>query len=336
MRHALRFKIATLILTMSVAPAMAKDIDQTFEKTFDVEKGDRLFLQHGDGDVVVNPWDRAQIEVHVRYRAEIKVLGLGRDDADFVVDFEQSGGVIRVVGRETGRSGFTIGFRSSHQFEYLYTVNAPPWIELELNGDDGDVSISDWAADIDVTLDDGDVTLKRLTSARVAIEIEDGDVHAEQLVGELFVRSDDGDVYLADSQLTWGRFRLQDGSLSIDDCSGDIDAVTDDGQVRMRRLTAGEVEVTSQDGDIELDLIGSATMEVDVESDDGDVEIDLPERASLSFEIYTGAGRVDLRGGALDDVEEGRRRASGVLGGGEGRLRIRTKDGNVRVHAPSI
>ncbi len=204
MKQAHFLRLSVLSLALLAAPASAREINEEFSRTFEVSPGARLRLEHGDGDVEIRPWERPQIEVHVLYRADITVLGLGRDDADFEVEFDQSGSTVTVIGRETGRSGFTIGFRSSRQYDYLYTISAPPWIDLEFTGDDGDVSVVDWAGEVDIRLDDGDVNLDGLDSPRVAIEIEDGDVSAERLTGELFVRADDGNVYLSDSDLSWG------------------------------------------------------------------------------------------------------------------------------------
>ncbi len=46
--------------------------------------------------------------------------------------------------------------------EYSYTVKAPPWMALELEGEDGDVSIREWSGAINLDLSDGDLEIDGL------------------------------------------------------------------------------------------------------------------------------------------------------------------------------
>lgn len=247
---------AVLAMSFLVLPAGAEEIDREFHETFEVNEGMRLRLVHGDGDVTIEPWERNVLEVDVKYHAEVTILGLGRKDADFVVDFDQRGDEISVIGRETGRGGFHIGINTSRRHDYTYTIKAPSFLELELEGDDGEVLIEGWRADVEVQSDDGDVTLSDVRTERVSVEIEDGDFVARDMETELFLTADDGDMSISGCAISWGRIRFEDGDLEMDDCVGDFDVAADDGSVRMNGIETSELDVRADDGDVRLELVG--------------------------------------------------------------------------------
>ena len=89
-------------------------------------------------------------------------------------------------------------FHSVQEHEYTYTIMAPSYVVLDLDGDDGDIEITGWRGDIDCALDDGDVELADVENGRTRIGLEDGDVAVDGLIGELVVSGDDGDVVLTD------------------------------------------------------------------------------------------------------------------------------------------
>ena len=321
----------TLAIVVVSSVAAAEEVDREFHETFDVREGMRLHLEHGDGEVSLKPWDRDVLDVEVRYHADVTILGFGRKEADFVVDFHEREDEITVIGRETGRGGFHIGINTMRRHEYTYTIRAPSYLELELEGDDGDVRITNWRADIEATLDDGDITLEDIRADRISIQAEDGDVDAHDIEGELFLTSDDGDMRISDCKISWGRFRLEDGDLEIDDCVGDFDIVSDDGYVHMRSIESSELDVRVEDGDIRLELVGGSPDDINLESDDGRINVDLDSTIAVSFSLASDDGRitVDVPDGAV--TEERRNFVAGELNGGGGRLRVRSSDGSVKL-----
>ncbi len=311
--------------------ALAKDINKDFHQTFDVKQGDTLRLRHGDGNVRLTPWDKDIIDVKVRYRADIDAIGirLGPKD-DFNVEFRQSGSTVYVTGRETSRG--TIGFYNKKQYEYFYDIHSPDYIRLDLVGDDGNVDISDWAAEIDCRIDDGDITMKNINGDRTIIRGEDGEIEIDVLTGNLTIEVDDGDVYLKACDVTSCRLEGNDGDIEIIESKGSFDITVDDGNVTMRRISASVLIMRAEDGDIDLDLLSGETLDADIRTDDGDVTIDLERGFSLSFHVSADdAEYIRLE---LDDIEnyrEDRTSKSGRLGAGDGRMKIQTADGDITI-----
>jgi hypothetical protein len=319
--------LCTTALALATTAA-AQDTERTFHETFDVREGMRLRLVHGDGDVEIQPWDRNELDVEVYYRAEEGILGLGEPE-DFTVAFDENGDRISVTGRPSGTGGDRFGFFQPRVLEYAYTIRAPAYLELELRGDDGDVDLSGWNGELDVELDDGDLSLRDVTSSRISVELEDGDLEARGIQGDLLVRVDDGDVSITGCDIGYGSLRLEDGELDMEDCRGNLSIVVDDGSVRLESLIAGDLDVRSEDGDIYVELLGGPPPSVDLETEDGRVDIEIETDVSAEFSIVTDDGSINLDLPGAEDIEKRRHSASGSMGGGEGRIRVRTADGRV-------
>jgi DUF4097 and DUF4098 domain-containing protein YvlB len=323
--------LSLLIFSTHVGTALAKEINKDFHQSFDVKEGDTLRLKHGDGNVQLTPWDKDIIDVKVRYRADIDAVGirLGSKD-DFNVEFRQTGNTVYVTGKETSRG--TIGFYNKKQYEYIYEIHSPDYIKLDLDGDDGNVDISGWTAEIDCRIDDGNITLRNISGEKTTIRGEDGDIEIDNFTGDLTIELDDGDVFLTACDMPRCRLRTEDGDIEISESKGSFDITVDDGNVTMRQITARGLIMRSEDGDIDLDLLADETLDADIRTDDGNVTVSLEKGFSLSFHVS--ADDVDYIRIDLDDIENYREddhSKSGRIGGGNGRLKIRTADGDITI-----
>ncbi len=328
----LRAALAVACLVMFSSRLAAETVERDFHRTFEVASGHALHLDHGDGDVTIEPWDQDKVDVEVRYRVEYTRIGVG-NKIDFEVDFRQSGSTVHVEGRESGSWSF--GFFSQREIEHLYTIRAPAYLILDLDGDDGDVEITDWQGEITIRGDDGDLDLAGIRSPRTDISVEDGDIDIDGLEGELAVATEDGDLRVSDCTITDGRFRLEDGSATITRCTGSARFHLVDGDLTLDDFRPERVSIRTVDGDVDLDFLAGEAMDVEVRTADGDVTVDLEPGTSVRLSIDTGDGpiRLDLPEGV--EVRQRRSSASAQLGGGEGRLRIETGDGRVVVRESS-
>jgi hypothetical protein len=323
--------LSLFILSTTIGAAAAKEINKDFHERFDVKEGDTLRLRHGDGNVQLIPWEENVIDVKVRYRADIDAVGirLGSKD-DFQVEFRKTGNTVYVTGKETSRG--TIGFYNKKQYEYVYEIHSPDYIQLDLSGDDGNVDISSWTAEIDCLIDDGDITLRNISGDKTTIRGEDGDIEIDGLTGNLTIEVDDGDMYLTACEMPRCRLETNDGDITIRDAVGTFDITLDDGNATMRQIRANGLIMRAEDGDIDLDLMVSEKLDADIRTDDGDVTVNLEKGFSLSF--HASADDVDYIRIDLDDIENYREddnSKSGSLHGGNGRLKIRTADGDITI-----
>lgn len=185
-------------------------------------------------------------------------------------------------------------------------------------------------------------------SADLTIDTGSGSVDARNVVGSLTVDTGSGSV---DVRGVRGALIVDTGSGSVfaTDVSGsEIDIDTGSGGVRGAGLTADRMRVDTGSGSIELDevtaprvvldtgsgsvdLVLMADVEVlDVDTGSGSVTIRAPADLGAEIDIETGSGGIDLdfpvrvRSMRRDEV-------SGTLGDGQGRIRIDTGSGGVRL-----
>ena len=308
------------------AVAGAETIERDFHRTFDVERGHRLRLDHGDGDVIIEAWERDQIDVRVTYRAVYKQVGLA-SKVDFDVEFDQSGSTVAVRGDET--SFVVFGYFDFNEQEHLYSIRAPSYLILDLAGEDGNVEISSWEGEIDLRTEDGDVDLVDIRAPTTTLAAEDGDLTLERLAGRLVVSAEDADVRVTDCTLQDARIRLDDGDATLLRCEGSAHLELADGTVTLERFRPEVVRIRTEDGDVDLDFVPSPSMDVRVRTDDGDVTIDLAAGSSTRFTIDTRDGAIRLDAPQATDVTRRESRLSGRLGAGEGELRVESGDGRV-------
>lgn len=318
--------LAVLSVVLLSAPSGAKEIDRDFHQSFEVGEGVRLDLRHGDGDVTIEPWDKDVIDVTVRYRADVARVGFG-GDPDFDVEFTEGDDFVRVVGRTTpvGPSVFLIVRR----YEYSYTISAPPYVKLDIEGDDGDIEISGWRAEIDCMIDDGDVALRDVDSEMTRLSFEDGDISISGLSGDLRLSGDDGDVHMVDCLTPHAKIEVFDGDVTASRCRGEFSVEAEDGDVMLDLMQSSTVRVRVEDGDVDIELGDAEFGDIDVGTEDGDVAITLQQESSFSFLITMDDGDVRVEVPDRERFEESEHSVSGVIRGGRGYIRIRTEDGNV-------
>jgi len=329
MRALIRVGASCLLVVVACSPALALEIDKNFHETFDVSEGVVLRLNYGDGDATITPWDQDAIDVVVRYRADVTAVGFGTEPG-FDVEFKQNVDRVAVRGIEGTTSGVYL-FRSMHEYEYSYTIKAPSYVILDLQGDDGDLVLSGWRADIECRVDDGDVRFADVVNGNTEIWIEDGDVRLTKLSGDLVVRGDDGDISVTHSTLSHALFALEDGDIRISDCEGSFDATIDDGDVTLSRVTAYVVDVRGEDGDVDLDITSDADIHINVATDDGDVTIRLAGGLSFQYLVTMDDGRVDIDLDGATEMESSEHRVSGRVGTNGGLVRVSTADGDVEL-----
>lgn len=320
--------LAGFVLLVLAGPADARLIEKDFEESFDINEGAHLHVTHGDGDVTITPWKRDVINIKVRYRAEIEMVGWGTEPG-FDVEFKSTDDAVYVTGEESGFN--VVGYISVRKQEYSYTISAPPYVMLHLSGDDGDILIEDWNADIECSLDDGDISLSEVSCNRVRLVLDDGDVEIMHFQGSLDILADDGDITIFDGQMTDVTIAADDGDIEIVESEGSFEIRLDDGDATLREVSAEHLAMRGDDGSLVVELTNGGAVDIDILMDDGDISVSLVDEVSamLTITMDDGSAKVNLPG--IVDLVEGRNHVSGKIGSGEGSVRIQMNDGTVRI-----
>lgn len=321
------FTIFSFIILISFTnSSFCKEVKKDFHKSFDVKKGFTLKLESGDGDVTVTPWNKDVLDIEIHYRVDYTSYRLAGDD-QFDVDFQESDKTIHVTGKE--KSHTFVGVHIRKQYEYTYTIKAPDYLILDINGEDGYISIQNWKGNIECSIDDGDINLTDIDNSQTDLRTEDGDLILKRLKSDLLIKTDDGDAELTLCEVSRCKITAEDGEITLKQCSGNFNIETDDGDILTRKLKANILEVETTDGDVEMELLKNDGIDVDIKTDDGSVILDIAEGTSASISIDTDDGRIKMNLPNIEDFEKTRHGASGKLYGGNGRIHISTVDGNI-------
>ena len=76
-------------------------------------------------------------------------------------------------------------------------------------------------------------------------------------------------------------------------------------------------------------MLKTDRIDVYISTDDGNVILDLERGISATFSIDSDDGKIRVNIPDVEDFEEGRYHKSGEISGGKGKIRIRTSDGDV-------
>jgi DUF4097 and DUF4098 domain-containing protein YvlB len=325
-RKRLSCAAAAALLLMAAVPAAGGEIVRDFDKSFKVGRGFTLRLKHGDGDVTITPWEKDIIEIKVHYHAEHKGIG-GDSKQDFNVEFTEKHDVLEVTGRES-RSGF-MGLQVFILKEYTYTISAPRYVDLDLQGDDGNIDIEKWAGKIDIKLDDGEISLYDCEPGKTRIRAGDGDISMDGLSGALDIIGDDGRIAINRGRFSDCRLQLSDGDIRVRDSEGDFYIELDDGDTELLRVKSNVMDLKSEDGSFDIELLKTGTLDLEIRTEDGDIDLGVQKGISASFSIDIDDGRIRTDLPSATQVQEGKHWMSGQLGSGKGRIRIRAGDGSV-------
>lgn len=209
------------------------------------------------------------------------------------------------------------------------TVTVPAGGSLSLNLGVGDVEVSNVEGDL-------------------SVDTHSGEVRARGTRGELDVDTGSGSVRVSDARGSLG-IDTGSGRVSVQGFDGeDLSIDTGSGRVEASDVRARDVNVDTGSGAIELSRISARELLTDTGS--GSIRLDLTSDVE-SLEADTGSGSVTLAVpddfGAMVRIESGRggyeidlpmqvRRSedseiSGRIGDGQGRVRIDTGSGSVRI-----
>lgn len=113
-----------------------------------------------------------------------------------------------------------------------------------------------------------------------------------------------------------------EGTIALNTSSGSIDLSSVRGFGKAH-TSNGEIHCTIEDFPASGALALSAV--------NGDVDMKLPEDIDAEFDLATVNGRIRVNKELRDGIEFSRSKATGVIGSGQGKIRVRTKNGNISI-----
>ena len=198
---------------------------ETYEKEFDVQKGERLVLDFETGaSISVEGWDKNLL------KATVEVRGRDTDDVEF--DFEKTSYGVRITSEY-------IDWDDHHRTKARIKVMVPKEFDLDFETMGGGVELYNLNGRLEGTTYGGALKLSKLK-------------------GMLDLKTMGGKIELTDSEVD-GTVETMGGSVLVENVVGDVDAKSMGGKVTHRNVKSSnksvgkEIDIHTMGGGIEVD-----------------------------------------------------------------------------------
>lgn len=348
-----KLNLIMVLAILTIAPSASADREFSFDKErkFDVNSVAMVRIDMPSGDIKIEKAKGSQIEIQFKNLVRAR----GQEEADKIN--EKCEYDAKLVGDELE---INVDSPRGHRRDFLDKLFSGDWNErahimLRLSIPDGksvkidasstDIDISGLKLDLDVRGSSSDIEMEStegnfecdLSSGDVNIMKHGGDIRItgkssdirmDEIRGEIDIRTSSGDGKIDDVRgsavisTSSGDYRIYnvDGNLDIRSSSGDInvDSVT------------GSVRAESSSGDVRLKSLTADQGDFDVDTVSGDVYIEINPNFAGRLSLRSSSGGISSQvSGEIETVSDSKLIAS--VGAGNGRLKVITSSGDIRV-----
>lgn len=250
------------------------------DTTFAVRQGQRLEVDNFSGSITVTAWSEDRIRVSARSSSDPFTVDVGSLTVHVNSQAEDHGG--------PGDSELTI--------------QVPAWMELELSGNEVEITTSGTRADVKANTVQGDVSIDGGEGSIEATSVE-GDLTISNVKGRVELSTVEGKVDLRNITGTGLEIETVDGDIVMVGVSAtNISASSVDGDITWGGTLAptGTYRFSTHDGDLLLGIAGEPDATFSVETFDGSFDSDWPvqlrgtNQHKMTFTLGSGRARVEL------------------------------------------
>ncbi len=273
-----------------VQTGFAEESEYHLDEVYSMSTSGTIHLFSEDAFVRVLGSDRSDVHVVVNYSVRTRGLYYSFESEPFQMEVTEEDGDL-IIREMSGDQGY-VGFVGSISEEYEILIECPQSVNLQLRGEDDDYLVRDMGGSIELRFEDGHARLDHCGGDHFEFELEDGELEMSGGSGELYLYVEDGNVDIIDGDFTEIDVTGEDGDIEIET------TLADDGIYRFE----------ASDGLVDLVVLGGGG-EFTIFHDDGGV------RATREFNRIENEEHVTIL----------------ELDGGNARVRIRIEDGLVRL-----
>lgn len=306
--------------------AMAR-YEREVELAAPLASGSSFSAQTGDGSITVHGVETNECKVLAKIVAHARTEERAQELAEEVeVRLEPSGDGLKVVIERPHIVG---------NAWYSVSLNAqmPVQTSLALVTSDGSVHVTSITGDVDARTSDGSIEAEAV-KGNVRLKTSDGSITCARLeAGAFDVHTNDGGIKITDASAKSCTAKTSDGNIALMDVRAEsIVANSNDGAVRCQHVAANRTECHTSDGSIYIEYVPDAPKapSVTATTSSGGITFIAPPGLSAVIEASTGDGSIHT---SLPITVEGKvgRSLNGTIGGGEGRVHLRTHDGSITI-----
>ena len=293
MRSNLALHPVPLLALLLMAPAYADDV----RETRDVSPTAEVRVINTAGDIEIEGWGRAQVEVDADLGSNVKELIFEVDDDVVLIEVK-------------------VPRNSSRNVSSDLIIKVPQQASVEVSAVSADISIEDVHGRQRLETVSGDIDTGAFDSG----------IAAESVSGDVTVEGDGSEIRT--------RLKTVSGDIDIDNLAGEIEAGTVSGDIVLYGSRFEDANAQAVNGDIVFrsELYGSRRLHM--ETVNGGVEVNFIGDVSARFDIETFNGSIRNCFGPeprrTNEYAPGRE-LKFTEGGGRGRVTIRTLNGSIRL-----
>jgi len=276
----------------------------TFERHYNVGAAASLEVLIHSGDITVRSGPAGSISVVGKIHVGDSWL-FGDRDSD--VKALESNPPIRQQG-----DAIHIDYVNMRNISIDYEVTAPADTRVTTRTGSGDQTLDGLRARIMLESGSGDLKLSNL-EGEVQVHTGSGDVTAHDLSGPFTGEAGSGDIRVQDKSGDL-RIRTGSGNIEVHDVNGGVRAEAGSGDLSVEGKAAGDWELSTGSGNVNVRLPSDAAFDVDARTSSGRLLVDPPVTMTVQGEV--GREQHSIRGK--------------VRGGGH-LVRIHTGSGDVHV-----
>jgi len=221
---------------------------------------------------------------------------------------------VKVAIRTTGSAVSVRADTSGPPASVDYEIMAPAWMVVKVAGTFNFITVEGVKAEITAETTRGDIVVKGGSGTIVAKSIQ-GAVQLEGTRGRITASS------------------VNEG-ITLIDVSGDILVETTNGSISMTKVTSGNVQATTINGDVTFDGSMADNGRYGFATHNGNISVGVPETSNATFIVRTYNGdfatNLQLAGPPRTEVRRGRR-VTYTLGNGSAEMELETFGGAIRI-----
>jgi hypothetical protein len=266
--------LALLGLLLPLGLSAREEYTRTFDKSFTVQNGEKIWLEHKFGDIAIHAHPQQEVVVHADIRISASDSDLAKQYANQVEIVVQSGGElsIRTKYPDTQRS---FG-RRDVSFSVRYDITVPETSPLAVRNSFGAISVSGIKASSEIHNSHGEIRFRDGRGAHrlensfasvnvagnagdVTIDDTNGSVDVSAITGSATIRNRFASVTVAGVS-NGVSITNNNGAVSVTDCGGAGSVKNSFGSIAVRNLH-GDLTIANTNGQIDaLNIAGSANI----------------------------------------------------------------------------
>jgi hypothetical protein len=251
------------------------------DTTFAVREGQRLEVSNFSGSITVTTWNENKVRVQSASSSDPFEVDVG----SITVDVNSRGG------------------RYGGPGDAELTIQVPAWMDLDLSGNEVDLTIRGARGAISASTVQGRVIIDGGEGSVEATSVE-GDIELSNVKGRVEVSTTEGQITVTNASGEALDLESVDGDIEMTGISSlNLSANTVDGRISWAGTLAptGSYRFSSHDGDVVLRISGEPDATISVDTYDGSLDSDWPltiksggNRNRKTFTLGNGRARVEL------------------------------------------